>query len=198
VTLLFGDGTGNFPSISHISSTNPGNSEGLKLGDVNGDGKVDLVTASSNTLTVQFGDGAGNFAAGTDYPIAYGGYSVTLADLDSDGDLDAFNDSIFWNNGDGTFSAEMSIGSNGRGYAAGDINGDGILDFVDGRAGGADFYIQGTTTTTTSATIDLTTVSGAQSALALATTTLSTIDLERAKCWRAAERALFHGFSSLV
>src|SRR4051794_9875001 len=73
--------------------TDGGGTEGVAAGDVNGDGRVDLVVGRSAAgVAVRLGNGSGNLGApatgaGTDDP----GLStdpVALADLDRDGDLD--------------------------------------------------------------------------------------------------------------
>ena len=51
----------------------------MAVGDVNGDGKADLVTANlgATTISVLLGTGAGTFGAKTDYTV--GGTPITLS-----------------------------------------------------------------------------------------------------------------------
>src|SRR4029079_3829533 len=58
--------------------------------DVNGDGRVDLVTANrlSNTVSVLLGDGDGTFVAQTPYAVGTNPFSVTAADVNGDGQAD--------------------------------------------------------------------------------------------------------------
>ncbi|GGK14512.1 hypothetical protein GCM10010124_03790 [Pilimelia terevasa] len=60
------------------------------VGDLDRDGRADLVTATgANRLDVARGTGGGAFAAATAVPLGRGATEVTLGDLNGDGDLDA-------------------------------------------------------------------------------------------------------------
>ena len=65
----------------------------LDLGDVNGDGRADIVAptyeGSSDKLDVWISNGDGTFTLGGNYAIAFAAFGVELADMDLDGDLDA-------------------------------------------------------------------------------------------------------------
>jgi 16S rRNA G1207 methylase RsmC len=60
--------------------------------DLNGDGKLDLVTANfasgTNTVSVLLGNGNGTFQAKQDFGTGTGPISVAIADLNGDGKLD--------------------------------------------------------------------------------------------------------------
>jgi hypothetical protein len=58
--------------------------------DLDGDGKLDLVTANSgdSTVSVLLGHGDGTFAAKVDYPVGTNPHSVSLDDVDGDRRLD--------------------------------------------------------------------------------------------------------------
>ncbi len=113
----------------------------VTLGDLNGDGILDMVTAdrSSTTASIILGNGDGTFQPRTTVTTGDEPNSVTLGDLNGDGILDMVTAdfgsntaSILLGNGDGTFQARTTVatGSNPYSVTLGDLNGDGILDMV--------------------------------------------------------------------
>ena len=62
----------------------------VALRDLNGDGKLDLVNLSNDTVSVWLGTGGGKFLAKTDYAIGVSDApnSMAVADLNGDGKLD--------------------------------------------------------------------------------------------------------------
>ncbi|MFQ5506503.1 MAG: FG-GAP repeat domain-containing protein, partial [Planctomycetota bacterium] len=85
----------------------------IAAADLDGLNGVDLVTASggNQTVSVLLNGGGSSFAPAIDYPTDKASSSLTLVDLDGDGDFDVAaatqNDtvSVLLNNGDGTFAS---------------------------------------------------------------------------------------------
>ena len=114
----------------------------VAVADVNGDGKPDLVVATSGSVEVLLGNGDGTFQAALDV----GGSSGYLAvrDVNGDGIPDlvvtgctgsncAGYVAVLLGNGDGTFQTAVTYDSGGDyplAVAAGDVNGDGKPDLV--------------------------------------------------------------------
>ncbi len=113
----------------------------VTLGDVNGDGRLDIVTANrnSNNASVLLGNGNGTFQTQQTFATGTSPHSVTLGDVNGDGKLDIVTAnygsntaSVLLGNGNGTFQAQQTFatGTNPRSVTLGDVNGDGSLDIV--------------------------------------------------------------------
>ncbi|MEO5335842.1 MAG: FG-GAP-like repeat-containing protein [Magnetospirillum sp. WYHS-4] len=111
------------------------------LGDLDGDGVLDLVVANnnSNSFSVFLGNGNGTFASKTDYDASTRIWDVELADLNQDGNLDVLTSSlsvgndvkVWFGNGGGGFTYNTSYSMEVPfQIAVGDLNGDGKADLV--------------------------------------------------------------------
>ena len=138
-------------------------SQGVALGDLDGDGDLDAFVANGTAdrgygrpNQVWLNNGAGKFSANGQSLGDSISQDVALGDLDGDGDLDAFvanggshadevqPDRIWLNNGSAFFSdSGQSLGrSSSFGVALADLHGDGNLDaFVAGYIGGNKVWI---------------------------------------------------------
>jgi hypothetical protein len=115
------------------------------VADVNGDGRLDVVTANpgSSDVSVLLGNGDGTFQTPQRFAVGGGPVSVAVADVNGDGRLDLVTANAYGTNGagdvsvllgagDGTFQAEQRFGAgfNPSSVAVADVNGDGRLDLV--------------------------------------------------------------------
>ena len=105
------------------------------LGDVDGDGDLDIVT----NIFVLLNDGSGAFTDSGQSPGDFGGLSIALGDVDDDGDLDfvtgnTADNSVWLNDGSGVFADSGQALGNGntQSVALGDVDDDGDLDLVTG------------------------------------------------------------------
>ena len=121
-SLLLGNGDGTFQPAVQLNV----NAALVIAGDINRDGKLDLITDGG----VLLGNGDGTFQA----PSNIGAKSpAVLGDFNGDGKLDLVaDDSLLLGNGDGTFQPPMPFRPGGYtgNYAAADFNGDGKLDLA--------------------------------------------------------------------
>lgn len=151
VTVLLGDGTGNF-TLKSTNGTDP-NPTWVAVGDFENNGTLDLVTANAGTpsargttLTVMIGKGDGTFSTKSVPSQGISPTSVAVGDFNGDGILDlavanscgtdtscssAGKVAVLEGDGSGGFSTLLSNTAAGTGPSAlvvADLNGDGDLD----------------------------------------------------------------------
>jgi len=115
----------------------------LAEGDVNNDGKLDLIVSNygSNTIGVFLGNGDGTFQPQVSYPVSLKPFGIAVGDFNGDGYVDVLvghdyatqSLDLLLNNGDGTFQAAQSVNT-GLTYplhpSVADLNRDGKLDII--------------------------------------------------------------------
>ena len=146
VSVLLGNGDGTLgPKTDYGTFAGP---YSLAIGDLNGDGRPDLVVGEFYNfgVSVLLGNGDGSFGVTTAFHTGSGVQSVAIGDLNGDGkpDLATANDydnavSVLLGNGDGSFGGgtEFGTGSAAWSVAIGDLNGDGKPDLAVANAGSA-------------------------------------------------------------
>ena len=142
--VALGNGLGGFGSIVS-TSFDASQPAALSGGDLNGDGKMDLVTVNrgggnnnEGSISIGLSDGAGHFtmqpnvsARSASNPVA-----VAFADFNKDGKMDiaspsGFGFSILLGNGNGGFAPRTHITTaNAGSIRTTDLNGDGNADLV--------------------------------------------------------------------
>jgi hypothetical protein len=151
VSVLLGHGDGTFgPARRFAASDGSVGPTSVAVGDVNGDRRADLVLREQNLvgegfdtrLGVLLGNGDGTFQGPVGGGFQFGLFGLAVGDFNNDGLTDAALGSsqsvpgqlaVSVSNGDGTFLPAQSVptgGSNPFGVAAGDLNGDGLVDLV--------------------------------------------------------------------
>jgi len=144
VSVTSGPATPDF-FYEHVVSTATDGAQSVHVGDLDGDGDLDILSASERDDKIAWyeNDGAADpsFTAHVVSTAADGAYHVLVGDVDGDGDLDILsasqnNDKVAWYENDGAAApsfAERVVSTDAdgvQGIHVGDLDGDGDLDIL--------------------------------------------------------------------
>jgi FG-GAP-like repeat len=139
--FLSGNGDGTFSIVNEDVYF-----ESAAAGDLNGDGKLDLVTVEGSQTATILGNGDGTFQSSTAYDVGPEPVAVGALNLSGNGRLDAVtftitqggNIGVALGNGDGTLQAASLAGVGGGPYPiiAADFNNDKKIDLAVTEGGG--------------------------------------------------------------
>ncbi len=141
-TAVGGTGTGSFVAGFRGTDASLNSIRNVKVGDMDGDGDLDIVTANfeGRTVDVRLNNGTGTFGSPLRTSVGFNPSSVAVGDINGDGSLDAVAGNLFFNQssvllnvGAGTFTNAQTIqagGSDVQRLVLGDVDGDGDLDLL--------------------------------------------------------------------
>lgn len=134
INVFLGNGDGTFGAGSVINSTRQYSDVGL--GDIDGDGKLDIIASrtSGSSIDIALGNGNGTFGTSTNRATASNIGAVNVADFNNDGRADlllsgAANSYLYSSAGGSSISLSQTFASTLRVRAI-DYNRDGALDVV--------------------------------------------------------------------
>lgn len=140
VVVHYGDGTGQFSTSEHQTYRTGRSPVSVAVGDVNGDGRPDMVSGNFGSQDVSILLGLGNRMFAPQAPVALAGQpqTVALADVNHDNLADLVTTTadsqlhIFLSDGDGTFTATISreTGAGPNAASVDDLDNDGDMDVV--------------------------------------------------------------------
>jgi hypothetical protein len=138
LNVWIGNGDGTFkPAVSYLLGGTDG--EAIVLRDVNGDGKLDAITANFGTsdVSVYLGNGNGTFQTPRTFAVMGNPFSLAIGDFNGDGKLDIAAASqttatILLGDGSGTFSVSstFTLGSYIQDIASASLRGNGVYDLL--------------------------------------------------------------------
>ncbi len=145
VSILLGDGNGNFTPAATSPETSDGTSNSVAAGNFNGDANTDLATANldGGDVTILLGSASGDFTEPGTSPevVGTGPISITAANLGGDANTDlavvnndTTNVSILLGDGTGNFTTAAgspeTVGADPRSVVAAKFNGDANTDLA--------------------------------------------------------------------
>lgn len=151
VTVMFGNGTGNFPTVLSVdvSAAAVAGVRGVGVLDLNGDGWDDIVAAcrAGDHIARVLNNGDGTFAPGLIQEVGVANEtSIAVADANNDGIMDVFvgnygisrNITVMLGDGNGGLVAQTPVLTSGQPWmlAVGDVNNDGNVDVFSANANG--------------------------------------------------------------
>lgn len=140
ITVALGDGNGGFASWPTLALPNA--TTGLDVGDINQDGRLDLIAVRfTGEVRTFYGNGFGSFFNPTDLPVVASPSDAVLVDIDEDGLLDIVGSStnasadgawLLRGQGGGSFAPveEFSAPNRPTRIEVADVDGDRVLDLV--------------------------------------------------------------------
>jgi len=141
VSVLLGAGDGTLWADAPASTPLPGEAKGIALGDVDADGRTDLLTTNKTDgrLWLLRGSADGSLVPSAVWDVGTAPVAVALGDFNGDGlpdavtaNYDSDDVSVLLGDGGGGFGAEQrfAAGDTPHSLALGDTNSDGHLDIV--------------------------------------------------------------------
>ena len=141
IAVLLGDGNGGFGAPKRFAIPSLGTY--LAQGDFNNDGAVDLLVSMNSspvgTVSLLFGDGAGNFQVANTLTVSSLPLGIQAGDFNGDDNQDfavaqtgSNSVAVFLGDGNGFFTAptNYTVGTNAQDVAVRDFNGDGKQDLI--------------------------------------------------------------------
>ncbi|MDO7875654.1 FG-GAP-like repeat-containing protein [Hymenobacter sp. ASUV-10] len=133
--------------FANRTDSNTSSSKFMTVGDVTGDGQLDLITANLQAFTISVlpGNGQGSFGPKTDYPTTHQPITVALGDVNNDGRTDMVTANPYWTGTVDGFTLDIFLAQAGGGFGSGsscptsgrptsvalsDVDGDGLLDAI--------------------------------------------------------------------